>query len=52
MEHEIVKEIYEIHNKNKKANLEKIVKKDTEEKSKVIIDKEDEELDKLDATTD
>ena len=35
MKHEIVKEIYEIHNKNKKANLEKIVKKE---------DKEDEEL--------
>ena len=48
MKHELVKEIYEIHNKNKKENLAKCVKKESSEKTK-IIDKEDEELDLLDA---
>ena len=37
MEHEIVKEIYEIHNKNKKANLEKIIKKEAKERSCLVV---------------
>lgn len=51
MEHEIVKEIYEIHNKNKKANLEKIVKKEGEEETKKK-DEDSDGVDHLESSTD
>merc|ERR1719181_1022993 len=41
MEHELVKEIYEIHNKNKKANLEKIVEKDEKVEEEKKVEEED-----------
>jgi ABC-type proline/glycine betaine transport system ATPase subunit len=46
MKHEIVKEIYEIHNKNKKENLEKMVKKNSKEKS-ALNDKDSDGIDAL-----